>query len=201
LLIADNLLDATHLSYVHQQTVGGSAPDVHMRAEASLRPTAGGLRLERLMRGAPPPPAYMACVNFEGAVDRWQEFDFIAPSTVLQYSGAVPAGMDRATAGAPRFDMRIFHTATPATDSTCYYFWSVMNGHDTHDPRATDLIYAQIETAIVEDKLFIERQQAMVEELGEERLFDNTADAPRIMARRAVRKFDRTQNGDARTAA
>jgi vanillate O-demethylase monooxygenase subunit len=201
LLIADNLLDATHLSYVHQQTVGGSAPEVHMKAESSLRPTAGGLRLQRMMRGAPPPPAYLACVPFEGAVDRWQEFDFLAPSTVLQYSGAVPAGLDRATAGAPRFDMRIFHTATPATDNTCYYFWSVMNGHDTHDPRATEIIYEQVASAILEDKLFIERQQAMVDELGEERLFDNAADAPRIMARRAVRKFDKVQNAATVSAA
>lgn len=201
LLIADNLLDATHLSYVHQATVGGASPDVHMRAQSTLRPTRNGLRLERRMQDAPPPPAYTACVPFTGVVDRWQEFDFLAPSTVLQYSGAVPAGMDRATAGAPRFDMRILHSATPATDTTCYYFWSVMNGHDTHDPHATEIIYQQIVSAIAEDKLFIERQQQMVEELGEDRLFDNAADSPRIMARRTVRKFAAAQNGADRSAA
>ncbi|MFN4099745.1 MAG: Rieske 2Fe-2S domain-containing protein [Pararhodobacter sp.] len=189
LLIADNLLDATHLAYVHGGTVGGSDPKVHMKAEASLKPSKNGLRFERLMRNAPPPPAYSACVPFEGYIDRWQEFDFVAPSTVLQYSGGIPTGTERETAREPRFDMRIFHSATPATDNTCYYFYSVSNGHQVDDPQATETIFAQVGAAIVEDKLFIEAQQVRVEELGEERLFDNAADAARIMARRAVKKY------------
>ncbi|MET0292427.1 MAG: aromatic ring-hydroxylating dioxygenase subunit alpha [Steroidobacteraceae bacterium] len=195
LLIADNLLDATHLAYVHGATVGGSNPNVHMTAENSLKPTARGLRFERLMRNAPAPPAYSACVAFQGHIDRWQEFDFIAPSTVLQYSGGVPTGADRATARAPRFDMRIFHSATPATDNSCYYFYSVSNGHHVDDPEATRTIVAQVEAAIAEDKLFIEAQQERVEELGDERLYANAADAARIMARRAVGKYDRRHNG------
>lgn len=195
LLIADNLLDATHLAYVHGDTVGGSDPQVHMNAESSLKPAAAGHRFERLMRNAPPPPAYAACVSFQGNIDRWQEFDFVAPSTVLQYSGGVPAGSDRAnTEGRPRFDMRIFHSATPASDNTCYYFYSVANGHDVGDPTATDKIFDQVNSAIVEDKMFIEAQQERVDELGEERLFDNATDAARIMARRAVARYSKKHN-------
>ena len=194
LLIADNLLDATHLAYVHGATVGGADPNVHMTAESSLQPTANGHRYQRLMRNAPAPPAYSACVRFTGHIDRWQDFEFIAPSTVLQYSGGVPTGASRETAGAPRFDMRIFHSATPATDNSCYYFYSVANGHHTDDPAATDLIYAQVAAAIVEDKLFIEAQHARVAELGEARLFDNAADAARILARLAVDRYARRHN-------
>lgn len=200
LLIADNLLDATHLAYVHGETVGGSDPNVHMKAESSLKPTPNGLRFERLMRNAPPPPAYAACVPLPGMIDRWQEFDFVAPSTVLQYSGGVPTGTDRQTAGAPRFDMRIFHSATPATDNSCYYFYSVSNGHNTDDPAATDTIFDQVGAAIVEDKLFIEAQQERVGELGEDRLFDNAGDAARIMARRAVAKYAKAHNPSAQAA-
>ncbi|GGD47910.1 Rieske 2Fe-2S domain-containing protein [Erythrobacter arachoides] len=200
MLIADNLLDATHLAYVHGGTVGGSDPNVHMVAESALKPAPGGLRFERLMRGAPPPPAYSACVpELPERIDRWQEFDFVAPSTVLQYSGGVPAGSERASAPAPRFDMRIFHSATPATESSCYYFWSVQNGHATDDPQATEVIYAQIQQAIAEDKVFIEAQQLRVDELGEDRLFDNAADAARMMARRAVRKYARAHAAPAAT--
>jgi phenylpropionate dioxygenase-like ring-hydroxylating dioxygenase large terminal subunit len=194
LLIADNLLDATHLAYVHGSTVGGSDPGVHMRATSSLQATPTGLRYERMMRDAPAPPAYSACVSFAGNIDRWQEFDFLAPSTVLQYSGGVPAGADRTAATAPRFDMRIFHTATPANDNSCYYFYSVANGHNTEDPQATEVIFEQVGAAILEDKLFIEAQQIRVEELGEDRLFDNAADAARRMARRAVGKYNRAHN-------
>ena len=194
LLIADNLLDATHLAYVHGNTVGGANPAVHMTAESSLQATPQGLRYERLMRDAPAPPAYAACVSFAGHIDRWQEFDFIAPATVLQYSGGVPAGLDKNTAPAPRFDMRIFHSATPATDTSCYYFYSVANGHHTDEPQATQIICEQVDAAIVEDKLFIEAQQQRVQELGEERLFATAADAARLMARRAVGKYVRARS-------
>jgi len=103
----------------------------------------------------------------------------------------VPAGSDRATAGAPRFDMRIFHAATPATDTSCYYFYSVSNGHRTDDPQATEVIFGQVGAAIAEDKRFIEAQQERVDELGDERLYDNAADAARRMARRAVARYGR----------
>ncbi|MXO73016.1 aromatic ring-hydroxylating dioxygenase subunit alpha [Alteraurantiacibacter buctensis] len=201
LLIADNLLDATHLAYVHGGTVGGSNPHVHMVAQNTLKPTARGLRYERLMLDAPPPPAYLNCVDdLPARIDRWQEFDFHAPSTVLQYSGGVAAGADRATAPAPRFDMRIFHSATPATDTSCYYFYSVQNGHRVEDPAANRAITEEIALAIAEDKMFIEAQQQRVQELGEERLFDNAADAARIMARRTIAKYaqsldNRPENG------
>ncbi len=96
--------------------------------------------------------------------------------------------------------MRIFHSATPATENTCYYFFSVQNGHRIDDPQATEVIYEQIQRAIVEDKLFIEAQQERVDELGEERLFDNAADSARIMARRAVRKYAKQQSSSNKAA-
>jgi hypothetical protein len=74
---------------------------------------------------------------------------------------AAEGGGDRTTAPAPRFDMRIFHTATPATDNSCYYFYSVSNGHGVNDPNATKLIFEQLAAAIVEDKLFLKRSSCV----------------------------------------
>ena len=195
LMLIDNLLDATHLAYLHTGSVGGAAPNVHMVAENNLNATDNGLRLERYMSNAPAPPAYNNCVDFKGElIDRWQEFDFIAPSTVLQYSGGVLAGHHRETAGAPRFDMRIFHSLTPETDTTCFYFWSTANGHDTSNPEATERIDREIRGALAEDKDMVEAQQERVDELGENRLVANRADGPRIMARRAVKRLQEQQN-------
>ena len=194
LMLVDNLLDATHLAYVHPASVGGSAPNVHMVAKNQLDATDNGITLSRLMSNAPAPPVYHNCVPFPGLIDRWQEFEFIAPGSVIQYSGGVPAGADRATAGAPRFDMRIFHALTPETDTSCFYFWSTANGHETDNPAATATIDTEIRKALAEDKLMVEAQQARISELGEDRLVDNRADAPRVMARRAVAKLMQRQN-------
>jgi vanillate O-demethylase monooxygenase subunit len=189
LLLIDNLLDATHLAYVHPDSVGGAAPDVHFRAEMKILRMANGVRSERVMKNSPAPPAYHACVPFDGPIDRWQEFDFVAPAAVLQYSGGVEAGEDRATSRKRRFDMRLFHAITPETDTTSFYFWSASNGHAKGDLSATDTIVVEIRKAIVEDKAMVEAQQERISELGEDWLVDNRSDTVRGLMRRAVRRL------------
>jgi len=196
LMLVDNLLDATHLAYVHPDSVGGSSPSVHMVAKNSLDATDNGIKLSRQMSNAPAPPVYNNCVPFPGMIDRWQDFEFIAPAFVIQYSGGVQTGEDRKTAGAPRFDMRIWHALTPETDNSCFYFWSTANGHETDNPAATDKIDSEIRTALAEDKVMVEAQQERIDEFGEDWLVDNKADAPRVMARRAVTKLQARQNPD-----
>ena len=141
------------------------------------------------------PPAYTHCVAFSGPVDRWQEFDFIAPAAVLQYSGAVEAGQRRENSTGPRFDMRLFHALTPETDTTSFYFWSASNGHAKGDLSATDLIVQEITKAISEDKAMIEAQQERISELGEGWLVDNRSDAVRILMRQAVERLAKSAAG------
>jgi phenylpropionate dioxygenase-like ring-hydroxylating dioxygenase large terminal subunit len=186
LLLVDNLMDATHLAYVHPSSVGGAAPGVHFKAEMVVKPTDRGIRIDRRMPNSPPPPTYNNCVAFPGNVDRWQEFEFVAPSTVLQYSGAVEAGAGRDNKSCVRFDMRLFHALTPETQTTSFYFWSAANGHRANDPSATKKIVKEITIAFREDKAMVEAQQARLSELGEEWLVDNRSDAPRLAMRRAV---------------
>jgi vanillate O-demethylase monooxygenase subunit len=193
-MLVDNLLDATHLSYLHSGSVGGSSPDVHMVAQNDLSTTDNGIILTRFMQNSPPPETYNNCVELPDRIDRWQEFEFVAPSTVLQYSGGVPTGEDRITAGAPRFDMRIFHTITPETDTSCFYFWSVSNGHETDNPAATVKLTDEIQVALAEDKAMVEAQQLRVTELGEDRLVDHQSDKPRVSARWAIKRLNERQN-------
>jgi hypothetical protein len=54
----------------------------------------------------------MKAVGFQNRVDRCQEFEFVAPNTVLQWTGATDAGT---AADDPqrdfRFQFRLFHAA------------------------------------------------------------------------------------------
>lgn len=189
LLLVDNLLDATHLAYVHAGSVGGASPGVHFRAESAMQLTPNGLRLDRLMPGSPAPPVYNNCVPFAGPVDRWQEFEFKAPAVVEQYSGAVEAGASRQDWACTRFDMRIFHAITPVNDTASYYFYSVSNGHKVDDPSANEQIAAEIARTLVEDKTIVEAQQERLSEFGEDWLVDNRSDVARGAMRRAVRRM------------
>ena len=92
-----------------------------------------------------PPPSYVKAGGFKGRIDRCQEFEFVAPSTVLQWTGAIDVGAAFTDAQRDfRFQFRLFHGLTPETETTCFYFWSVANGYRQNEPEATEQLYREI---------------------------------------------------------
>lgn len=185
-LLIDNLIDATHLSYVHQATVGGSSPDDHFSAQMDWEPTAQGVNVRRVMADVVAPPNYSDGIPFSGRVDRWQDFDFFAPGYCIQHAGAVETGASRDDGSRPRFVVRMFHAWTPETEGTTHYFWSAANGHNTDDPAATDRVFNGIGRTLLEDRAIVEAEQERIAELGEDWMVDIRYDAPRVAMRRAI---------------
>jgi len=191
MLMVDNLMDLTHLGYVHTSTIGGN-PNTHVEAEMRTEPRPNGLYFLRWMRNSMPPPTYVKATGFAGRIDRWQEFEYIAPGSVLQWTGAVDAGGgDAAYAdGVPEggLTFRLFHGLTPATETSCHYFWSAANGYRQHDPQATEQLFSEIAGAFLEDKRVVEAQQARLTETGEAGLIDIVTDKARLHMRRVVER-------------
>jgi vanillate O-demethylase monooxygenase subunit len=189
MLMVDNLMDLTHLGYLHAKTVGGN-PSAHVDAEMKTERTPTGLRFTRWMKNSAPPPSYVKAAGFQGRIDRCQKFEFVAPSTVLQWTGAADAGSEY---GDPerdfRFQFRLFHGLTPQTETSCYYFWSVANGYRQNEPEATEQLYREIAPTFVEDKEMVEAQQARLTEFGEQGLVDIASDANRMHMRRMVERL------------
>jgi vanillate O-demethylase monooxygenase subunit len=191
MLVIDNLMDLSHLGYVHGQTVGG-APGTHVEAKMHTVRTPGGVKFDRWMIGSVPPPTYVAAAGFKGRVDRWQETEYFAPSTVIQWIGAVEAGTgtlrnwkyDCDRSGG--FSFRLFHGITPETAASCHYFWSSANGYRQDEPAATDQLFNEVARTFDQDKVIIEAQQQRLIEAPDELLLDVHGDAARIHARRVV---------------
>ena len=195
MLMVDNLMDLTHLGYLHAKTVGGN-PNAHVGAEMKTTRTPTGLKFTRWMKNSVPPPSYVKAAGFQGRVDRVQEFEFVAPSTVLQWTGATDAGT--ATDNPQRdfrFQFRLFHGLTPETETSCFYFWSAANGYRQNDPEATEQLYREIAPTFLEDKEMVEAQQARLDEFGEERLTDIASDANRMHMRRMVERLIAAEQG------
>jgi phenylpropionate dioxygenase-like ring-hydroxylating dioxygenase large terminal subunit len=189
MLMVDNLMDLTHLGYLHARTVGGN-PAAHVEAEMKTVRTPSGLKFTRWMKNSVPPPSYVKAGGFAGRIDRCQEFEFVAPSTILQWTGATDAG---AATDDPqrdfRFQFRLFHGLTPETESSCFYFWSAANGYRQNDPEATEQLYREIAPTFLEDKTMVEAQQARLEESGESGLVDIASDANRMHMRRMIERL------------
>lgn len=192
MLLVDNLMDLTHLGFVHKSTIGGNAK-VHIDARMTVTPKDDGLHFIRWMQDCPPPPSYSKAVTFKGNVDRWQEFEYVAPGSILQWSGALDVGRDavsnREQDGG--FSLRLFHGLTPETENTCFYFWSTANGYRQDDPQATEQLFVEIGTAFKEDKLIVEEQQKTLEKTGETNLVDIVSDRARVHMRRIVQRLEK----------
>jgi vanillate O-demethylase monooxygenase subunit len=186
MLMVDNLMDLTHLGYVHGSTIGGN-PMAHVEAKMETVRTNLGLKFTRWLLNSIPPPTYIRAAGFENRIDRAQMFEYIAPGSVLQLSAADEAGAyANGLTETSKLQFRLFHGLTPVTDTTCFYFWSTANGFRTEDPATTEQLFKEVATAFLEDKSVVEGQQARLAELGESGLVDITNDAARLHMRRTM---------------
>jgi phenylpropionate dioxygenase-like ring-hydroxylating dioxygenase large terminal subunit len=188
-LVIDNLLDLTHLAFVHQRTIGGD-PDAHTQAKFSVTPTDRGVSFIRWLLNSVPPPTYVNAVGFKGRVDRWMEFEFIAPGVVLQFTGALDVGTGAYDLGKREggFALRIFHGITPATADSCHYFWSGCHGYRQDEPAVTDELFGALAATFAEDAAVLEAQHASLRARPAP-LFSTTHDRARVLAERALERL------------
>jgi phenylpropionate dioxygenase-like ring-hydroxylating dioxygenase large terminal subunit len=196
LLVSDNLLDQTHAAYVHKSTLA-SGIDKEARTEIEVKPTPDGVRFTRWMLNCIPPALYANAIQFKGRVDRWQEFEYVAPSCILQFTGALDVGLGAYEQGKRDggFGLRIFYGITPETEHTCWFFWSTANGYRQNDPAATDELFQSIDDAFKEDDLVLEAQYATMRRLGDRPLVNINSDVARIHARRALERKIAAERG------
>jgi phenylpropionate dioxygenase-like ring-hydroxylating dioxygenase large terminal subunit len=187
LLLVDNLLDLTHLQFVHATTLGTAA--ISGNPIKTERIGENGVRVMRQIPDSPPPPFFQKAGGFDPDqhVDRWQIIDYTAPAFVRLDVGCAPAGTgafdgDRSQG----ISMRNLNAITPETDSTTHYFWA--QAHDFHidDPTVTELLYRQVHTAFLEDLAVLKSQQKNIESFVEPPQVDFNQDAGGLQARRVV---------------
>ncbi len=161
LLITDNLLDFSHLSYVHETTLGGSSK------YASIRPkiTRGdcNVRVERWLIDDEPAPFLTKIKTWPGNVDRWNIYDVVLPGVLLMDSGSAPTGT-----GAPdgkRVDAALFfgcQAVTPELANTSHYFFQQSHGFALDDAGVTENLRRSVLAGFHEDKDIILAQQKIL---------------------------------------
>ena len=201
ILMVDNLMDLTHLGYVHGSTIGGT-PMAHVEAKMETQKTDRGLKFTRWILDSTAPPTIAKAVPFAGNIDRWQEFEYIAPGVIKHWAGAVDANTGAYDQGRRDggFNVRIFHGITPETPTSCFYFWSVAPAYGQDDPSTAGLAFKAAKEAFAEDKVIIEEQQVRLTELGEEGLIDIHTDRTRVSMRRTINRILKEEGDRATTA-
>ena len=198
-LVVDNLLDLTHLAFVHETTIGNMALVEH--AAVRVQRTPGGVQVTRWIIDQPAPPTFVKVGKFTGNVDRWQIIDYLPPGFLRLDVGATPTGT-----GAPEgkrvngIQMRNLNAMTPETETTTHYFWGQAHDFEPRNPEMTERVFAQIKMAFLEDVAVFTAQQENLNLLPNAPQTDINADSGGIQARRIVDRLYKEEQAMAATA-
>jgi vanillate O-demethylase monooxygenase subunit len=163
LLICDNLLDFSHLSYVHANTLGGSAeianarPRIERVSSHDGRPL--GVKVSRVVPGVPPAPYWQSFrPGISGTFERWFVYDFLMPGTLLMSSGGHP--VDAPDDAARTVRLHTCQTLTPETEHSTHYFFqqSCQRPDFERAPQIVDRMYENVVKAFEEDRDMITAQ-------------------------------------------
>lgn len=158
LLLADNLLDFSHLPYVHPTTLGGTEEYAKVLPRVERLPR--GIRVARWLLNQPPAPYLSKIKQWPGNVDRWNLYEFLLPGILIMDSGSAPAGT-----GAPagtRVDACEFRgcqALTPETENSTHYFFAQPHNFGFDEPGLTAAIHQTIVDAFFEDQHLISAQR------------------------------------------
>jgi vanillate O-demethylase monooxygenase subunit len=196
-LVVDNLLDLTHLAFVHETTIGNMALVEHAAVKVQRAPN--NVLVTRWIIDQPAPPTFVKVGKFTTNVDRWQIIDYTPPAFLRLDVGASPTGT-----GAPEgrrvggIGMRNLNAITPETETTSHYFWAQAHNFEPGNPQMTETVFQQIKTAFLEDVAVFTAQQRAISLRPDALQVDINADAGGMQARRIV---DRLHNEEQTAAA
>lgn len=134
-LIVDNLLDCSHVCYVHEGILGNEQM-VPVRTTIAQH-EGDSFTVSRFMPDVPIPRMFALLYRQDGVqVDTWSDITWFAPACMLLDTGVTEVGRPRSEGTG----MRSVHILTPETNGTANYFfsgrrWGVRPGTETEDVR------------------------------------------------------------------
>jgi phenylpropionate dioxygenase-like ring-hydroxylating dioxygenase large terminal subunit len=174
-LIADNVLDVTHLAYVHASSIGSSSitefPPTVEREERLVR-------LTRWIRDRPPPPLYKKAGGFAGNVDRWQIVEHVPPCFSVNFAGCQDAER--------KIDLMALSAPTPESSNTTHYFFGFVRNFGLGDPELESIFAVDMVKVFNEDFPVLEAQQRNLELKPDAPRVDIKVDAAPLAARRML---------------
>ena len=184
-LITDNLMDVSHLTYVHSSSIGAeSIPDFPIKTERRTR----SVHMTRWVLDRPAAPFYQAAGKFVGNVDRWMITDTDLPCHTVNDVGCAPVGTG-ATDGdrSQAIEFRVLNAPTPETATSTHYFYARPRRFAQDSAEMDEIFHTQFDAVFIEDKEVLEAQQRQLDvALGAGRI-DINVDTPAIAVRRMLR--------------
>ncbi len=159
LLLVENLLDTTHLPFLHPTSLG---TDAFARSELEVTREGDRIKVARWLMNELPAPFHKKMGDFPDGmkVDRWQLAVFGPPSFVKLDVGSAPVGTGaRQGDRSQGMNMYNLNAITPETENTAHYFFAQAYNFKLDQKWIADLIRSQVVGAFLEDMAMIKVQQ------------------------------------------
>jgi vanillate O-demethylase monooxygenase subunit len=196
-LVVDNLLDLSHLPFLHAATIG-SPEDTNPKLVWERGPD--WIKGMRIARGLSP-SARNLMEGLDFKFDRTQIMLFEPPSQVTIDILSNEYGKEY---GAPddRMNRRIiiYDAITPETDTTSHYFWAIARNYAIHDKAMTELGLKATGAAFREDQAMLEKQQRIIDRDPNAAQIDLVGDSGGLQARRIIERLLAEEDNTARAA-
>ncbi len=158
LFVCDNLLDPTHVAWVHQSSFG---QDAVRDAPLQVTQTEDGIVVHRWMMDVEPAPFYKKIVAFDGNCDRLQHYEVRYPSLALARAVFTPAGtggpdgpLDEST-----FIMDSYNFMTPVSETETRYYWFQLRNVRPGDEDLSRMMSEDVRDAFEEDRAVLNEVQ------------------------------------------
>lgn len=189
-LINDNLLDFSHLSYVHANSFG-AGPEFAENLP-KLEPLDRGVRFSRWLVGT----YGQAERKSDVPIDSWMSYDFLVPGVLLMWGGNYPSGtakkldytapqLEDAESGVTFTSQAV--TPTGSKSSRYFFSWGPRVGHG--DEALRDTLMGVAGMAFHEDKVMIEAQQKVIDRTPEPRIMPTAHDKGVTIFNRLVERL------------
>lgn len=156
-LIVDNLMDLSHVEYLH---AGGLGSEAIKRGMIEVTQERNTVHSNRWCPDGVAPPVWDALFDDYGKpVDHWLNMRWDAPALLCLDVGVTPVGASRNEGVWGYFS----HFLTPETDTTTHYFWTASRPFKIDDTELDEALSNAIHHAFVEEDVpMIEGVQRMM---------------------------------------
>ena len=181
-LLVENLLDLSHVAFVHGGTIGSDDTAARLtveRGEDFVRSVRSSIDIAT--------PPHNIAQGFAPRCDQTKVMYFTPPSRVsLEITTT-----ERAGPGSRAMHLLLHNAMTPQTATSCHYFWASTRDFQIDDASVSDFFRTVTRTAFAEDLAILALQQANIDADPQGAMVSTGNDAAAIAARRLIARMAR----------
>ena len=200
LLVVENLLDTTHLPFLHPNTLG---TDSFARSEFEVKREGDRITVSRYLMDDLPAPFHKQMGGFPDGmkVDRWQVTHYGPPCFVKLDVGSAPAGsgMRQAPDRSRWMGMWNLNAITPETEKTAHYFFAQAYNFKLDQQWISDMLRVQVRDIFLQDMAMVKAQQVNMD-LGPSPVVNLAQDKAWVAMRQIVDRMVREEQQQAKAA-